>query len=276
MRLGMGSIVTRSQATQARMTVSALAIAPVKGLRVASPAQIVLDHAGVRGDRRLYLIDAQDRMVNGKRLGALVTVTAELDEDERRLTLTFADGEVVTGAIETGETHQTTFFSRRRPARLVLGDFSEALSARVGERVRLVQPADGSSAADRGEEGTVSLLARPSVRALAAASGVRALDGRRFRMSIEIDGGEPFEEDRWVGRELHIGEVRIAPTGHVGRCLVTSRHPETGDIDAPTLDGLRALRAGAATTEPLALGLHGTILRGGVLRVGDPVEVRQL
>ncbi|HEY4897908.1 MAG TPA: MOSC N-terminal beta barrel domain-containing protein [Solirubrobacteraceae bacterium] len=257
-----------------RLTVSALATTPVKGLRVASPARVQLDRGGVRGDRRLYLIDDDGRMVNGKHRGELMTISAELDDGAGHLTLTFADGQPLAGPIETGALVQTSFFSQSREARLVLGGFSAALSARAGQTLRLVEPADGVSAIDRGEHGTVSLIARPSIAALARATGVEEIDGRRFRMSIELDGGLPFEEDDWIGRELSVGEAVIVPRGHVGRCLVTSRHPETGEVDLATLDGLRALRGrAAATTEPLALGLHGEVVQPGAVCVGDPVQM---
>src|SRR6202043_1686361 len=109
---------------------------------------------------------------------------------------------------------------------------------------------------DRGARGAVTMISRASLDSLARAAGERAIDARRFRMSIELAGAEPHEEDRWVGRELTVGEARILVEGHVGRCIVTSRHPETGELDLSTLELLREYRDGAATTEPLALGVY--------------------
>ena len=59
--------------------------------------------------------------------------------------------------------------------------------------------------------------------------------------------------------------------GHVGRCLVTSRDPETGEVDLPTLDLLGAYRRDLDTTEPLPFGIYGEVLVPGVVRVGDAV-----
>jgi uncharacterized protein YcbX len=92
-------------------------------------------------------------------------------------------------------------------------------------------------------------------------------------MSIEVTGTDPHEEDSWIGRELRLGAARVLVRGHVGRCIVTSRHPESGELDLPTLDLLRDYRAGAETTEPLAFGVYGAVLRDGVVRVGDAVEL---
>jgi uncharacterized protein YcbX len=117
------------------------------------------------------------------------------------------------------------------------------------------------------------MISTASLASLARAAGEHAIDARRFRMSIELAGADPHEEDRWIGRELTIGEARILLHGHVGRCIVTSRHPESGEVDLPTLDLLRAYRDGALTTEPLAFGVYGEVVREGVVRIGDAVAL---
>jgi uncharacterized protein YcbX len=156
----------------------------------------------------------------------------------------------------------------------VRGPFSAALSDHAGERLRLVQPSDGRSAIDRGPEGGVSMISRGSLDALALVAERQSIDARRFRMTIELDGVEPFAEDGWIEREVGLGAARLRLRGHVGRCIVTSRHPESGAVDLPTLDLLRSFRAGLATTEPLPFGVYGEVLRPGEVRVGDRVEIR--
>jgi uncharacterized protein YcbX len=56
-------------------------------------------------------------------------------------------------------------------------------------------------------------------------------------------------------------------------CLVTSRHPDSGEMDLPTLDLLGSYRSDAGTTEPLAFGIHGEVVEPGAVRVGDPVNL---
>jgi uncharacterized protein len=253
--------------------VAALASTPIKGLRMTARREVVLERGGVRSDRSLFLVDDRGRMVNGKHLGALNSVTAEIDKGERRLTLTFPGGEVLSGPIEPGEALEARFFSRSRSARVLLGPFSSALSEHAGQALRLLAPADGHSAVDRGPQGAVTMISRASLASLAQAAGTHEIDARRFRMSIELAGADPHEEDRWVGRELTVGEARILLHGHVGRCIVTSRHPESGEVDLPTLDLLSAYRDGAVTTEPLAFGVYGAVVEEGVVRIGDAVEL---
>ena len=67
------------------VTVSRLNIAPVKGTQLRRVEEIRLDHHGVRENRRFYLIDDQDEMVNSLRLGALQTAVFSYSDEDRRL-----------------------------------------------------------------------------------------------------------------------------------------------------------------------------------------------
>jgi uncharacterized protein YcbX len=124
---------------------------------------------------------------------------------------------------------------------------------------------------DRGPRGAASLISRASLSRLAAQAGEPHVDGRRFRMLIEVDGIGAHAEDHWVGGATRIGEAVVRWVGHVGRCLITSRDPETGQIDLSTLDILRDYRSELDTTEPLPFGIYGEVLQAGQVRVGDPV-----
>ena len=126
------------------------------------------------------------------------------------------------------------------------------------------------SAVDRGRHGAVSLVSRASLQALADVAGERAIDARRFRMLVELDGvAEAHEEDTWIGEKLRIGAALVRVRGHVGRCLITQRNPESGRTDLPTLDLLRSYRGDLDTSEPLAFGVYGEVLEPGRVAVGD-------
>jgi uncharacterized protein YcbX len=263
--------VSATGSQRGEIRVSALATSPVKGMRITPRTELELEATGARDDRRFYLIDDGGRMVNGKQIGALSGIVAEYEHGERSLSLRFPNGETVTGKVEAGPGIATRFFSLQINADLVLGPWSEAISEHVGRPLRLVKAGPARSGVDRGGAGAVTLISRASLRRLATEAGRDEVDGRRFRMLIEVDGTEPHAEDGWVGRRLRIGAALIAIQGHVGRCLVTSRDPETGQVDLPTLDVLRAYRGDTATTEPLAFGVYGAVLEPGVVRVGDAV-----
>jgi hypothetical protein len=250
--------------------VTALATTPVKGLRICAREEVMLERGGVTENRRFYLIDERARMVNGKRIGILSAVRADLDSDTERLTMSFPDGMQVSSIVQVGEALETRFFSRRPQARVVTGPWSQALSEYTGTQLRLVQADPAEGGVDRGLAGAVSLISEASVARLEAVAGGREVDTRRFRMLIEVSGPQAHGEDEWVGRTARIGEARVGFRGHVGRCLVTSQDPDTGIVDLPTLE-LPSYRRGAATSEPLAFGVFGEVLEPGLLRLGDGV-----
>ncbi len=252
------------------VTVTALHTAAVKGTRLRSVDEVVLDERGAANDRRFFVVDKRDRMRNGKMLGSLQAIVALPEAD--RLRLEFPDGSVVEGPIELGESLTAKFFSHEVVGRLVLGPWAQALSDFCGQPVRLLET---GSAVDRGAKGPVSLISRASLSRLADAAGGHEVDGRRFRMLIEVDGVEPHAEDRWLGQRLQVGKAVLRFDGHVGRCLVTSRDPETGEVTLPTLDLLGSYRRDLDTTEPLAFGVYGRVLRPGTVRLGDCVAPLQ-
>ncbi|MFL5830614.1 MAG: MOSC domain-containing protein [Solirubrobacteraceae bacterium] len=249
-------------------TVTALSVTPIKSTRLQPVQAIELDELGARGNRRFFIIDERDRMINGKRLGTLQTVVAELDG--AGLQLSFADGTSVQAPVDLGEEITARFFSGDVTGRVVDGPFSEALSSQLGRPLRLVE-ATGS--VDRGRLGGVSVISVASLRRLAEQANEESVDGRRFRMLIEVDGVAPHAEDSWVGRSARVGSAVVRFRGHVGRCLTTSRDPETGRVDLPTLDLLDDYRRQADTTEPLPFGIYGEVTTPGRVSLGDAVSL---
>ena len=251
--------------------VTGLALTPVKGSRLRQVDGIELGPAGVRENRRFYLIDGRDRLVNGKMLGELQQVIADYSDTQRTLRLQLPDGQVAHGEIQLRDQVTTKFFSQTTQGHLVEGPWSAALSGCFGRTLRLVEAVDRGTGVDRGSRGAASLISRASVAKLAQVGGTDAIDARRFRMLIEIDGVKAHEEDGWVGRSVRIGGATVAFAGHVGRCLITSRNPDTGTIDLRTLDLLGDYRGNAGCTEPLPFGIYGSVLEPGTVQVGDEV-----
>jgi hypothetical protein len=254
------------------IVVTALATTPVKGLRVSPVDELRLEPDGVPDDRRFFLIDDRRRLVNGKRVGTLGTVIPAYRHADRTLRLTFPDGAAVEGVVRTGDAMTTLVFSRAQQARPVLGPWSEALSAHFGRPLRLVEIVRDVGA-DRGHAGAVSLMSHASLTGFEDIAGLGAVDGRRFRMHVEIDGVAAHAEDGWLGRRLRVGAALVRISGHIGRCSTTQRHPDTGVLDVPTLDVLRSYRSGLNTTEPLAFGVYGEVLEAGTVALGDAVAL---
>jgi uncharacterized protein YcbX len=252
------------------IVVTGFATTPVKGMRIHQVDSIELSRSGARGNRAFYVIDDRGRMVNGKVVRNLQVVVPDYDPDSDELVLTFPDGARVGGRVALGEPVPTQFFGRPRRTPEVIGPWAEAISTFFDRPLRLVST---RTAVDRGMQATASVVSRGSLRRLAEQAGCDTVDGRRFRMLIEIDGVAPHEEDTWVGRQVQIGPAVLAMHGHIGRCLITSRDPETADVDLPTLDLLAAYRRDIDSTEPLPFGIYGEVLTGGTVQTGDAVRV---
>ena len=248
------------------MRIARLAIAPVKGLGLVHPREALLGRTGVRNDRRFYLVDPDGRLVNNKTSGELMQVRPDVSDDADRLTLGFPSGDTVEGEVVLGAPVETSFYGRPVKGRYVEGPWSDALSDHAAQPLRLVRADEPGAAIDRTH--VVSLISDGSLAALARRAGVDGVDGRRFRMTIELEGCAEHEEDGWIGGEVGVGEARIRVTGPVGRCVVTTRNPDTGESDLDTLRVLgeyRTLREGRS----FGCGVCGDVLAEGAVRVGD-------
>lgn len=254
--------------------VAAIATTPVKGLALAAPMSVAVGLSGVVADRAFFLIDDDGKMLNGKALGRLVRVVAETDEAVSHLSMAFPDGAVVAGEVVLGVTAPVRFFRSDFAAPTVVGPWAAALSDYCGRPLRLCRALPSRPGVDRGLRGAVSLMSQESLDALtSAADGIDPVDGRRFRMTFTIIGAGAHGEDSWVGADVAIGDAVARVNGLVGRCAVTTRHPETGEVDLPTLHILKGYRADVPSDEGLPFGVYAQVVAPGTVRIGDACRV---
>ena len=258
--------------------VSRISIAPVKGLGLVHPEEVLLDTHGVRENRRFHIVDEDGRRFNQLRDGALVQIRPEYDADTQRLTLHFPEGSVADGEISLGAEVTTDFYGRPVVGSYVEGPWSAALSRWAGRPLRLVQSPPGL-AVDR-NRGHVSLISTASLDELGREGQQDApVDGRRFRMLFELDGCEPHEEDGWVKQHVRIGEALIRVRGDVGRCAITTQNPESGEPDFDTLRTISTYRGFTENEEGkrhIPFGIYGEVAEPGRVTIGDAVEVVEL
>ena len=244
--------------------VGTLRIAPVKGLRTVRCERLNFDVGGVAADRRLFLVDSDTAVVTLRERPGLVAAVPSLDLAEGELRLDLPDGSRASADLgHLGEPVRTRLFGKERSGRVVDGDASTALSELAGEPLRLVL-ADGPGVG--WDEGPVSLVGTSSVSAVGSPGG----DADRYRMLVELTGTAPFEEDGWVGRQLQAGEAVLRVTQQLGRCVVITRHPRSGERDWEGLEALAAARG----RDQLCLGVIAEVVRPGDVALGD--EVRPL
>ena len=253
-------------------SVARISIAPVKSLGLVHPDRVDLELGGVRGDRRFWLVDDRGRLYNNKRNGPLQAIHPDWDEATHELTLTFPDGATVGGTVELGRPFTAVLYGHPHLSRPVVGPWQAAISAHADEPLTLLW--SESHATDRGAVGgDVSLVSRASLRRLGEeADAPEPVDGRRFRMMLELDGVDAHEEDAWIGSRIRVGGAEVLVNGDIGRCVVTSQHPDTGISDLDTLGTLARYRR-EGRVEPLPFGIYGSVTSAGPVAVGDEVRL---
>jgi uncharacterized protein YcbX len=259
-------------------TVVALYRYPVKGFTPERCESLeVLAEGRVAGDRVLNFRfadapvadDQWCRKYHGVVLAntpGIARLTASYDERRQRLALAL-DGRVIAderlddaGRARLAEA-LTQFLSgldenplRDHPERLPLKLVGDGLSSRYQDN----------------SAGLTTLHSRASIAAAGAALGDPRLSELRFRHNIAIDGVSAWEELKWIGRRVRIGEVRFDVAKSEVRCLATHANPASGERDLQVMQTL--VRAFAQKEPTLGIGMlvHG---QGGTIRVGDEVTL---
>ncbi len=264
--------------------VAALYRYPVKGL-TPEPLEtlVVQDDGRVAGDRVLAFrfadatrpeeIDGLDYWPKTRGLAlmdfpSLARLRLAYDHENRRLLI--ADGEQVVAEAGLGAADRRDIADRvtdwmlgtpdgrllGRPGRLPLELLGVGVTSRFQDRPR----------------GYVSMHGRASIEAVGDVVPSAPIDDPRFRSNVVIDGVPAWEELAWAagGAQLRIGEVRFTISGTIGRCLAVSANPDTGARDAKLL---KVLVDEFDQDKPTLGVLLLPAVRGGTIRVGDPVVV---
>ena len=89
-----------------------------------------------------------------------------------------------------------------------------------------------------------------------------AIDPRRFRANLYVDGLEPEAELRWLGRVIRAGDAELEVVDRCERCKVITMDPDTTEAK-PEL--LRLL----VQKHDERLGMYCRVVRTGRVAVGD-------
>lgn len=250
------------------VTVSGLAIAPVKGMRLQGISEVELGQHGVTGDREFLVIGEGGNLLLTSRVPELLQIEPTWDRVRNVLTLGFPDGDVVRDMPELGACATTRMYDGREiPGWIITGPLCAALSGYLGRPVHLFKRAPEHIGND---DQPVTLMSEASLRALAPEFNGTAPDSRRFRMTITITGTDAWAEHAWNGQRVTVGEVVLRVIAPVPRCVVTTRNPESGATDARILHALARLRG----KDLITFGVWCEILRPGRIQVGDAVMPR--
>jgi uncharacterized protein len=145
-------------------------------------------------------------------------------------------------------------------------ELQNEISERLGSGVELMKLKHGIF-----DDAAISVISVATIAGISSEVEVD-LDRRRFRANIVLETSEttPFLEDNWVGGTLVFGDSEAGPAVSVTardlRCMMINLDPDTAAQDA------RVMKAAVKMNDNFA-GVYGTVVRIGVLRVGQPVRV---
>jgi uncharacterized protein YcbX len=244
-------------------------IAPVRSLGLEHPDEIDLTETGVLEDRRFFLADEANRLVDRLVVPELVQIATHTNPDATHLRMTFPDGQVVAGEVRLTDPIETPIHGRTGVGHVVDGPWTAPLSAFAGRPIRLVR-CDRPGGTRVGNP--VSLASDGSLAEFARHAGADSVDIRRFRMLIELEGSTAHEEDAWIGGRIAIGEAVLSITKPVARCAITTQDPDTGERDLDTLRTLIAYR-GLREGKHADFGVLADVVQPGRVRLGDAVHV---
>jgi uncharacterized protein YcbX len=248
------------------ISVAELNVAALKGAALTAVDEVELGPSGAVGDREFFVVGPDDAHLLTSRTARLTQVRSSWDPGRGVLALRFPDGSVVEDVPEPGAAAVTRNYDDREiPGRRVGGPLAEALSEHLGRPVGLLWRDAATIGAD---DAPVTLMSVASLRALAPAVGGEVPDGRRFRMTLTVDGVAAWAEHGWKDRELAVGDAVLKIDIPVPRCVITTRDPDTGKRDLPVLKALAELRGKRDVT----FGVYAEVLRPGRVRRGDRLE----
>lgn len=203
------------------ITLERIVVFPVKSLPGVEVQQVrVLTGGALENDRRLAIVDADGRFVNGKRTPRVHLLRSQVDFAGRTIELTAAD---------EGTSRGFHLDADRRALEAWLGEFF-SLS------VRLVEDDAGGFPDDTQAPGP-TVVASATLSCVAGWFAGLSLDGvrQRFRANLELGGMPPFGDDRLVPPHnglvpFRLGSVTLAGVNPCQRCAVPTRDPDSGEV----------------------------------------------
>lgn len=130
----------------------------------------------------------------------------------------------------------------------------------------LVRAAAGADARLVRYDGPERFDVLPLLVATDGAVAHMGFDRRRLRPNILVSGVEGLAEREWPGRRIRAGEAEIAFARLRGRCVMTTYDPDTQAQDPGVLRRIVEELGGK-------MALDSSVVRGGLVRVGDRVEL---
>jgi len=263
------------------MHLSEINIYPLKSLKGISLAEAVIEDRGLRYDRRWMLVDRTNRFLTQREFPVMARVSVEIDGDKFMAAIDHERIDVPFDP-ESGEFHTSQIWKSEVVAEFYSGDVDEWFSRALGTDCRLVRMPEASRRAVNPEfavrKDDIVSFADGYPFMLIGQASLDDLNSRladplpmnRFRPNFVVEGSDAFAEDSW--KKIRIGETIFHVVKPCERCVI------------PTIDQTTGVKTGKEPTRTLSTYRlkDGNVLfgqnliaekAGGVVRVGDPVEL---
>jgi uncharacterized protein YcbX len=213
---------------------------PMKAARAVDLGESKVEPWGLADDRRWMLADQDGRFISQREEPALARVSVLYAPNEAAVTISAPRLPRCRVAVPAGTKLLKVSVWGSSFGASMAGPAADAwFSAYLGRPVRLVYLDDPAR--------------RPVTR---------------FRPNVVITGAPPWAEDRW--RRIRIGAVPFRVVKPCGRCVVTTTDQVTGERGRQPL---RMLGQRRRFGKVLVFGQNMIPDAGGLIRVGDPVEI---
>ena len=265
------------------MRLDSIHIYPLKAARAVDLDQARVEPWGLAGDRRWLLVDEDGRFISQREEAALARVVVSCGPDRIRVSADGRTGLVIAEPPAGAALLKVRVWGDALVAAAAGPEADAWFSAYLGRPARLVyldDPTRRPVDPEYGQDGDVVSFADgyplllTNAGSLAELGDWLAADGEtpvpmtRFRPGVVVTGAPPWAEDHW--RRVRIGPVPFRVARPCGRCVVTTTDQVTGERGRQPLAMLgRRRRFGQA----LVFGQTLIPDSGGVIRVGDPVEI---
>ncbi|RXZ44762.1 MOSC domain-containing protein [Crenobacter cavernae] len=258
------------------MRLTELYVHPLKSSRGNALESATAGPRGLEGDREWLLASPAGHFITGRTAPSLVRVVVEPHADGARFT---APGREALAVEQTRFTtpHDATVWKDQFSAWHGDAAADAWFSDYLGQPCRLLWLGRESQRAQKGGDGELSfadgypylLINRASLDELNAQLA-EPVTTRHFRANLVVDADFAWEEDEW--KQIRVGDVEFEITKPCTRCIFSTVDPELGKRRS---DGepMRTLLRTRALPEGICFGVNMRALNGGVVRVGDSVEV---
>ena len=93
------------------------------------------------------------------------------------------------------------------------------------------------------------------------------IEPQRFRGNFYVNGIDPWEERKWIGKTITINDILFKVERHIPRCVAINLKPKTDD------NGLNLLQSLKKTYNHFDMGIYLRALNNGKVEVGNKVQL---